>query len=42
MLMDEIFGNNNFVATIVWRSSTGPKQSKQFSKSHEYILAFAK
>jgi DNA modification methylase len=42
MLMDEIFGSNNFVASILWRNSTGPKQSKQLSKSHEYILAFAK
>jgi adenine-specific DNA-methyltransferase len=42
MLMDEIFGEGNFIATIIWRNSTGPKQSKQLSKSHEYILAFAK
>ena len=27
MLMDEIFGSNNFVASILWRNSTGPKQS---------------
>lgn len=42
MLMDEIFGENNFLATIIWRNSTGPKQSKQFSTSHDYILGFAK
>lgn len=42
LLMDEIFGSENFVANIIWRNSTGPKQSKLFSTSHDYILAFAK
>jgi adenine-specific DNA-methyltransferase len=42
MLMDEIFGENNFLSTIIWRNSTGPKQSKHFSTSHDYILSFAK
>ena len=40
--MDEIFGPENFVANIIWRNSTGPKQSRLFSTSHDYILAFAK
>jgi adenine-specific DNA-methyltransferase len=42
MMMDEIFGSENFIATIIWRNSTGPKQSKQLSTSHDYILSFAK
>lgn len=42
MMMDEIFGENNFVATIIWRNSTGPKQSKYLSTSHDYILCYAK
>jgi adenine-specific DNA-methyltransferase len=42
MLMDEIFGAENFIATIIWRNSTGPKQSKHLSTSHDYILCFAK
>lgn len=42
LLMDEIFGPENFAANIIWRNSTGPKQSKLFSTSHDYILAFAK
>jgi len=42
MVMDEIFGENNFLASIIWRNSTGPKQSKDFSTSHDYILSFAK
>jgi adenine-specific DNA-methyltransferase len=42
MMMDEIFGSENFIATIIWRNSTGPKQSNWFSTSHDYILCFAK
>ncbi len=42
MLMDEVFGPENFIATIIWRNSTGPKQSKLLSTSHDYILSFAK
>jgi len=42
MMLDEIFGENNFVATVVWRNSTGPKQSKYLSTSHDYILCYAK
>src|SRR3990172_8652117 len=42
MLMDEIFGENNFIASIIWRNSTGPKQSRQLSTSHDYILCFAR
>src|SRR5688572_14114517 len=26
-LMDEIFGENNLIACVAWRNSTGPKQS---------------
>lgn len=41
-IMDEVFGDENFVAQVVWRNSTGPKQSNTFSRSHEYILCYAK
>jgi len=41
-LLDELFGNDNFVATIVWRNSTGPKQSNYLSTSHDYIICYAK
>ena len=42
MVMDEIFGSENFIATIIWRNSTGPKQTKHLSISHDYICLFAK
>jgi adenine-specific DNA-methyltransferase len=42
MMMEEVFGPENLGATIIWRNSTGPKQSKTLSNSHDYILCFAK
>lgn len=42
MLMDEVYGEENFVATVIWRNSTGPKQSKTLSTSHDYIVCYAK
>jgi len=41
-IMGEVFGEDNYVATVVWRNSTGPKQSNYLSTSHEYLLCFAK
>ncbi len=42
LLCDEIFGEDNFVANIVWNSiSSVLKQSKYIRKEHEYILCYA-
>jgi adenine-specific DNA-methyltransferase len=42
-ICNEIFGENNFVANLVWRKIYGVKNdSKQFSNSHEYILVYSK
>jgi len=39
ILMDEIFGNKNHVATLVWEK--GKKgDSKLFSETHEYIVVY--
>ncbi|MGO7053248.1 site-specific DNA-methyltransferase [Rhizobium ruizarguesonis] len=39
----EIFGDSNFVATIVWQKVYAPKNSaKWFSEDHDFILVFAK
>ena len=43
VLMDQVFGRANFVATIVWQKKYGSKSdSKYLSESHEYILCYAK
>lgn len=42
-LCDEIFGSNNFVANLIWKSkSGGANDSKFFAVDHEYIFVYAK
>ena len=42
-ICDEIFGEENFVAQIVWERKRGRDNSARwFSKSHEYIFLYAK
>ena len=43
MLMDEIFGENNFVANVIWQKRFSPtNDSKYFSSNHDFILCYAK
>lgn len=40
---DEIFGEGNFVAQIVWERAFAPiNLKKHFSESHDYIICYAK
>jgi len=40
---DEIFGEENFVANVIWQKKYSPQNdAKYFSDSHEHILLFAK
>lgn len=42
-LMDEIFGRQCFVTTVIWEKADSPRNSaRQFSSDHDYILVFAK
>lgn len=42
-ICDEIFGSSNFIAEIVWERAYAPiNMVKHFSKSHDYILCYAK
>ena len=42
-LMDEIFGENNFVGTLIWRKKEGGGQADQyFVTEHEYIHVYQK
>jgi adenine-specific DNA-methyltransferase len=41
LLCDSIFGENNFVGNIVWRTTTDNNIS-QITTEHEYILCYAK
>lgn len=43
MLMNEVFGEENFVAQFVWRSRLGKGgTSNQVALIHEYVLAYAR
>ncbi len=43
VLCDEIFGRQNFVASITWAKRVSPaNDAKYFSSDHDYILVFAK
>ena len=43
VLMDEVFGRANFVATVVWRKNYSPKSTaRHISEDHDYVLVFAK
>ena len=39
LLMDNVFGDENFVSNIIWQKKKGGSQDSQnFAKEHEYIL----
>lgn len=40
LLCDEVFGNNNFIATMIWRGGRR-NMAKWISTSHEYMLLYA-
>ena len=43
MMMDEIFGENNFVATIVWQNVYTVKNSARYlSDMHDFVILYAK
>ena len=42
-IADEIFGETNFIANLIWKSkSGGANDSKNIAVDHEYVLIFAK
>ena len=42
-LMDEVFGEENFVATVIWEKVYSPKSSaKFFSENHDLIVVYAR
>ncbi|MHB1147332.1 MAG: site-specific DNA-methyltransferase [Lutibacter sp.] len=43
LLMNEIFGEENFVASIIWERAYAPVNlKKHFSENHDYILCYSK
>lgn len=42
-IMDEIFGEDSFLANIVWQKAYSPRMDAQgFSKDHDHILVYSK
>lgn len=41
-LCDEVFGEDNFVAEIIWKKRSTPPNDKIIAAQHEYILCYAK
>lgn len=42
LLMDEIFGNQNFVTNFIWEKRTNRENRKVVSSRHDYILCYCK
>lgn len=43
VLLDEVFGDENFIASIVWEKVYSPKSTaKYFSENHDHIVSYAK
>ena len=42
-ISDEVFGNQNYVGTVIWERAFAPKNdAKYFSASHDFVLVYAK
>lgn len=42
VLLDEVFGRENFVETIIWKKRSGAPNDKKIGAIHEYIILYAK
>ena len=43
MVMNEVFGEENFVATVLWQKVYSPKNSAMhFSEDHDYVVIYAR
>jgi len=43
ILLDEIYGEHNFIANIIWQKVFSPKNSaKHFSQDHDFIIVYCK
>jgi len=43
LLLDEVFGPENFVASVIWQKVFSPKNTaRHFSEDHDYVLCYAR
>lgn len=41
-ICDEVFGEDNFIETLVWKRRATPPNDRVIGRNHEYILAYSK
>jgi adenine-specific DNA-methyltransferase len=41
-VLDEVFGSENFVATVVWEKTRGARNDTAISSAHDYISVYAR
>ena len=41
-VMDELYGEDNFVAQVVWQKRTSPEARKRLGAGHEYVIVYAR
>lgn len=41
-ICDEVFGESNFIASIVWQKKTSPDARMDISPAHDYLVVYAK
>ena len=42
VMMDEVFGEQNFVSTLIWNKHNAQNDAKLIESNHEYIITYAK
>ena len=43
LLMNEVFGEENFIATVIWHKIFSPKNTaRHFSEDHDYVIVYAR
>jgi site-specific DNA-methyltransferase (adenine-specific)/adenine-specific DNA-methyltransferase len=42
MLLDDVFGRGNFVASVIWQKRTSPDARLPLGPAHDYVLVFAR
>lgn len=42
IMMDELFGRNNFVANVVWQKRTSPDNRLRLGNAHDFIMVYTK
>lgn len=42
LMCDEIFGEENFVESLIWKKRATPPNDREIGRNHEYILVYSK